>query len=290
MKSMTLLRPSRLVRLRFGATEAFRHVQHQSRSAVRWTSSLRSLSSARPLPSQPSEDDHVNQEQSVKLWNRIHRQPLSRPSRPPAGWTSPSSIPTTTTTTIPQQKTVRMTPPEIDGRKRRDEASFGLCEPEEEATAKPPPPSPSPPPMERIRATSDATLAPTTALTYTGNTTMPITTRLQLVTPDDDTPRGIWPVFRLMVRACVRTIFVLLFGNLCVCVCTHALLSCLFVEQMLASWSLTFDSFILLSCPVRMRMVNSDRSSMMTNQPNDKVRLHHFLRNNPSTRRPVHTT
>jgi hypothetical protein len=36
-------------------------------------------------------------------------------------------------------------------------------------------------------------------LTYTGNATMPITTRLHIVTPDEDTPRGVWPVFRLMV-------------------------------------------------------------------------------------------
>jgi hypothetical protein len=36
-------------------------------------------------------------------------------------------------------------------------------------------------------------------LTYTGNVTMPITTHLHIVTPEEDPPRGIWPVFRLMV-------------------------------------------------------------------------------------------
>jgi hypothetical protein len=38
-------------------------------------------------------------------------------------------------------------------------------------------------------------------LTYTGDATMPVTSKLHIVTPQEDTPRGIWPVFRLMVRA-----------------------------------------------------------------------------------------
>jgi hypothetical protein len=41
-------------------------------------------------------------------------------------------------------------------------------------------------------------ISPTT-LTYTGDAVMPITSTLQIVKPQDDTPRGIWPVFRLMV-------------------------------------------------------------------------------------------
>ena len=39
-------------------------------------------------------------------------------------------------------------------------------------------------------------------LTYTGNATMPITTKLHIVTPEEDTPSGVWPVFRLMVSQC----------------------------------------------------------------------------------------
>ena len=39
------------------------------------------------------------------------------------------------------------------------------------------------------------------SLTYTGNATMPITTKLKIVLPKEDPPRGVWPVFRLMVRA-----------------------------------------------------------------------------------------
>jgi hypothetical protein len=38
-------------------------------------------------------------------------------------------------------------------------------------------------------------------LQYTGDAVIPITSTLQLIRPQDDTPRGIWPVFRLMVRA-----------------------------------------------------------------------------------------
>lgn len=38
-----------------------------------------------------------------------------------------------------------------------------------------------------------------TALRYTGDAVMPITSKLQIVKPQDDTPRGVWPVFRLMV-------------------------------------------------------------------------------------------
>jgi hypothetical protein len=38
-------------------------------------------------------------------------------------------------------------------------------------------------------------------LTYTGGASMPVTTKLHIVTPQEDTPQGIWPVFRLMVRS-----------------------------------------------------------------------------------------
>lgn len=36
------------------------------------------------------------------------------------------------------------------------------------------------------------------ALTYTGNQTMPVTSHLHIVTPEEDTPRGTWPIFRIM--------------------------------------------------------------------------------------------
>lgn len=37
-------------------------------------------------------------------------------------------------------------------------------------------------------------------LQYAGNAKLPITSELKIVLPEDDTPRGIWPVFRMMVR------------------------------------------------------------------------------------------
>jgi hypothetical protein len=37
-------------------------------------------------------------------------------------------------------------------------------------------------------------------LTYTGGETFPITSLLHVVTPEEDTPSGTWPIFRLMVR------------------------------------------------------------------------------------------
>ena len=37
-------------------------------------------------------------------------------------------------------------------------------------------------------------------LQYAGNAKLPITSELKIVMPEDDTPRGIWPVFRMMVR------------------------------------------------------------------------------------------
>lgn len=36
-------------------------------------------------------------------------------------------------------------------------------------------------------------------LTYTGDAIMPVTSDLHIVNPQEDTPRGVWPVFRIMV-------------------------------------------------------------------------------------------
>jgi len=36
-------------------------------------------------------------------------------------------------------------------------------------------------------------------LTYTGGVMIPITTELHIVAPEEDTPRGTWPVYRIMV-------------------------------------------------------------------------------------------
>ena len=36
-------------------------------------------------------------------------------------------------------------------------------------------------------------------LVYTGNHRIPVTSHLHIVTPSEDVPRGVWPIFRLMV-------------------------------------------------------------------------------------------
>lgn len=40
-------------------------------------------------------------------------------------------------------------------------------------------------------------------ITYTGGATMPLTSHLKIITSEDDTPRGVWPVYRIMVRSAV---------------------------------------------------------------------------------------
>ena len=45
---------------------------------------------------------------------------------------------------------------------------------------------------------TDTRISPT-ELTYTGDATIPITTELHIVTPGEDTPSGVWPIFRVMV-------------------------------------------------------------------------------------------
>ena len=48
----------------------------------------------------------------------------------------------------------------------------------------------------------DHRLVSPSELKYTGDAVLPITTNLHIVKPGEDTPRGIWPVFRVMVSMC----------------------------------------------------------------------------------------
>jgi hypothetical protein len=76
----------------------------------------------------------------------------------------------------------------------------------------PPPTAPTGPPNAEFSTTSPAEVTDltdndsheyvsTNTLTYTGGASMPVTSKLHIVTPQEDTPSGIWPVFRLMVRS-----------------------------------------------------------------------------------------
>jgi 2-oxoisovalerate dehydrogenase E1 component alpha subunit len=51
-----------------------------------------------------------------------------------------------------------------------------------------------------VESESDDEFQSPSFLMYTEGRAMPIVSRLHIVTPDEDTPRGTWPVFRLMVR------------------------------------------------------------------------------------------
>lgn len=41
-------------------------------------------------------------------------------------------------------------------------------------------------------------------LKYAGHKKMPVTSVCRIVTPQEDTPRGVWPVFRLMVSGVLK--------------------------------------------------------------------------------------
>jgi hypothetical protein len=41
-------------------------------------------------------------------------------------------------------------------------------------------------------------------LSYTKGCTIPITSFLRIITPKDEIPNGIWPIFRILVRRCVE--------------------------------------------------------------------------------------
>ena len=62
---------------------------------------------------------------------------------------------------------------------------------------------------EQESSSSSSSYASTNTLTYTGGAAMPVTTKLHIVTPQEDTPQGIWPVFRLMVRKSSVTVTVI---------------------------------------------------------------------------------
>jgi hypothetical protein len=53
---------------------------------------------------------------------------------------------------------------------------------------------------EPVHAMIDTEPSPT-ELTYTGDMTIPITTELRIITPEEDAPSGVWPIFRLMVSS-----------------------------------------------------------------------------------------
>ena len=49
---------------------------------------------------------------------------------------------------------------------------------------------------------------------YAGNASLPITSELKIVMPEDDVPSGIWPAFRMMVSSCASAVHVVTSRNL----------------------------------------------------------------------------
>ena len=55
--------------------------------------------------------------------------------------------------------------------------------------------------QKNAQAEEDVRLVSPSELKYTGESVIPITTQLHIVKPGEDVPRGIWPVFRMMVSS-----------------------------------------------------------------------------------------
>jgi hypothetical protein len=129
------------------------------------SSAKRVLSSARPLP--VDHDGEEGEEDEWRPWNPLNDHP-----RRPAATSHP-----------------------VNGR-----ASFTVSDRSRESRA----PSVIAAADRALQAASSdgakATEESPRTLAYPGGTPMPIVSRLHIVTPEEDVPRGIWPVFRLMVR------------------------------------------------------------------------------------------
>ncbi len=53
--------------------------------------------------------------------------------------------------------------------------------------------------LDQIHSDEEEHVSPT-HLKYTGGQSMPLTSKLKIVEPGEDAPRGIWPVYRILVR------------------------------------------------------------------------------------------
>ena len=75
---------------------------------------------------------------------------------------------------------------------------------------KSPPPAQDPvknPDLNQIHTDDEEHVSPT-HLMYTGGQTMPLTSTFKIVEPGEDAPRGIWPVYRILVRRTLRYFYI----------------------------------------------------------------------------------
>ena len=136
------------------------------------TTTNRFLSSARPLPNDEELYDHLHHHQPVRFKQR--RQPPRKPAAPRAPVQARASAVASPDAAVEENTATEQ---EEDDKKN----AAGV------------------PTNESVEDDADEMVSPT-SLTYTGDAVIPITSVLQIIKPQDDTPRGVWPVFRLMVR------------------------------------------------------------------------------------------
>jgi len=147
----------------------------------------RFLSSARPLPEESYLDDEDHLPQRTYFPERA-QSPLRKKLVPAPLPAAASPIP----------------PPALEVQQPSsstaavDDENDNTTSPEEDVKNTSGMPSSSSS-TEFVEAVSDR--ASPTTLKYTGDAVIPITSVLEIIKPQDDTPRGIWPVFRLMVGA-----------------------------------------------------------------------------------------
>jgi hypothetical protein len=127
----------------------------------------RHLSSARPLPDDEHEEHGWhNNEQSI---NRGFKRETSFTTSQPNYLNEDTIVSTTTNTNTTKE-------------------NLPLIRPTDTSTI--------------ITATQTAEALSPSKLRYTGDAVIPITSVLHIVKPQEDIPRGIWPVFRLLVSYC----------------------------------------------------------------------------------------
>ena len=136
---------------------------------------LRFLSSARPLPEEYPVDDHHQQQSPPPPASRFstRRQPSPSPVRQNS---TPAPFP---------RKTAQETYSIAEDKKQSFAANVRSA-------------AGIPTPTDSTQENLSERMSPT-SIKYTGDTVIPITSVLDIIKPQDDTPRGIWPVFRLMV-------------------------------------------------------------------------------------------
>ena len=172
-KKTALLLQRRWTTSKNGASPVEFSLRHQRLEAETCSRRLqRFLSSARPLP-----EEYPDDTQDPPLRARFSKR---RPPSPPLVLQSSSPVPLPRKTA---QETFSIVEDETQSFTVKVKSAAGL-------------PSPTDSVLEKLSERTSPT-----SIKYTGDTVIPITSVLEIIKPQDDTPRGIWPVFRLMVSA-----------------------------------------------------------------------------------------